>query len=43
MANVYENRLEVARMLLSDEGSIFVHIDHHELYYIGALLDSILE
>ena len=36
-----KNRLEVARMLLSDEGSIFVHIDHHELYYIGALLDSI--
>ena len=36
-----KNRLEVARMLLSDECSIFVHIDHHELYYIGALLDSI--
>lgn len=28
-----KNRLEVARMLLSDEGSIFVHIDHHELLY----------
>ena len=36
-----KNRLEAARMLLSDEGCIFVHIDHHELFYIGTLLDSI--
>lgn len=36
-----KNRLEVAKTLLSDKGCIFVHIDHHELYYIGALLDSI--
>ncbi len=36
-----KNRLEVARTLLSDKGCIFVHIDHHELYYVGALLDSI--
>lgn len=36
-----KNRLEVARVLLSDQGCIFVHIDHHELFYIGALLDSI--
>ena len=36
-----KNRLEVAKTLLSDNGCIFVHIDHHELYYIGALLDSI--
>lgn len=36
-----KNRLEVAKALLSDKGCIFVHIDHHELYYIGVLLDSI--
>ena len=36
-----KNRLEVARELLADQGCIFVHIDHHELFYIGALLDSI--
>lgn len=36
-----KNRLEVARDLLSDQGCIFVQIDHHELFYIGALLDSI--
>lgn len=36
-----KKRLEVARVLLSDQGCIFVHIDHHELFYIGALLDSI--
>ena len=36
-----KNRLEVAKNLLSDKGCIFVHIDHHELYYIGVLLDSI--
>ena len=36
-----KNRLEVAKSLLSTDGCIFVHIDHHELYYVGALLDSI--
>ena len=36
-----KNRLETARILLSEYGCIFVHIDHHELYYLGALLDSI--
>ena len=36
-----KNRIEVAKTLLSDKGCIFVHIDHHELYYIGALMDSI--
>ena len=36
-----KNRLEVAKTLLSDKGCIFVHIGHHELYYIGVLLDSI--
>lgn len=36
-----KNRLEVAKALLSDKGCIFVHIDHHELYYLGVLLDSV--
>lgn len=36
-----KNRLEVARDLLAEKGCIFVHIDHHELFYIGALMDSI--
>lgn len=36
-----KNRLEVARTLLSDRGCIFVHIDHHELFYLGVLLDSV--
>ena len=36
-----KNRLEVAKALLSTEGCILIHIDHHELFYIGALLDSI--
>ena len=33
--------MEVARTLLSDRGCIFVHIDHHELFYLGVLLDSV--
>ena len=36
-----KNRLEIAHQLLRNDGAIFVHIDHHELFYIGALLDSI--
>lgn len=36
-----KNRLEVAHELLREDGALFVHIDHHELYYLGALLDSI--
>lgn len=36
-----KNRLEVAKSLLATSGCIFVHIDHHELFYVGALLDSI--
>lgn len=36
-----KNRLEVAHELLREDGALFVHIDHHELYYIGTLLDSI--
>lgn len=36
-----KNRLEVAKELLSDEGSIFVQIDWHEAHYLKILLDSI--
>lgn len=36
-----KNRLEIAYELLREDGALFVHIDHHELYYIGTLLDSI--
>src|SRR6185312_6221761 len=35
------NRLMVALELLSDKGSIFVHIDHHQLGYINVLLDKV--
>ena len=38
-----KNRLEVAKELLSDEGSIFVQIDWHEAHYLKILLDSIFE
>jgi len=36
-----KNRLEVAKSLLSDEGSIFVQIDHNESHYLKLLLDNI--
>lgn len=35
------NRLEIAKELLSDCGSIFVHIDWHESAYLKVLLDSV--
>ena len=35
-----KNRLEVAKSILSNEGAIFVSIDHNELPYIMALLDE---
>jgi len=35
------NRLEVAKELLSDDGAIFVQIDHHELGYLNILMDEI--
>ena len=38
-----KNILEVAKELLSDEGSIFVQIDWHEAHYLKILLDSIFE
>lgn len=37
------NRLEVARGLLSNDGSIVIAIDHAELFYVGVLADEIFE
>ncbi len=36
-----KNRLEVARNLLSDDGAIFIQIDHHEVPYLNILMDEI--
>ena len=36
-----KNRLEVAKELLSKQGSIFVQIDHHEFGYLNALMDEV--
>jgi len=36
-----KNRLEVAKNLLRDDGSIFIQIDHHELGYLNVLMDSV--
>lgn len=36
-----QNRLKIAKTLLSDNGSIFVHIDWHEDAYLRILLDEI--
>lgn len=36
-----KNRLEVAKELLSEDGVIFIQIDHHELGYINILMDEI--
>ncbi|RCH55758.1 hypothetical protein DJ568_07710 [Mucilaginibacter hurinus] len=36
-----KNRLEYARKLLREDGSIFVHIDHHQVGYINVLMDEI--
>ncbi|MFH2146012.1 MAG: site-specific DNA-methyltransferase [Candidatus Omnitrophota bacterium] len=35
------NRLEVAKELLSNNGGIFVQIDHHEIGYLNVLMDEI--
>lgn len=35
------NRLSVAKELLKKDGSIFVHIDHHQLGYLNVLMDEI--
>ncbi|USD79320.1 site-specific DNA-methyltransferase [Bacillus safensis] len=36
-----KNRLEIARDLLSDEGSIWINIDSNESHYLNVLLDNI--
>lgn len=36
-----KNRLEVARDFLTDDGSIFVHADWHEVHYLKVLCDEI--
>lgn len=36
-----KNRLEVAKDLLKEDGSIFVHVDENQSHYIKILLDSI--
>ena len=36
-----KNRLEVAKSVLTEDGILVVAIDHHELFYLGALLDEI--
>lgn len=36
-----KNRLELARDLLSEDGVIFIDIDHYELFYLGVLADEI--
>lgn len=35
------NRLEIARELLSDDGSIYVNIDYNEVHYLKILMDEI--
>jgi adenine-specific DNA-methyltransferase len=35
------NRLEVAKDLLSNNGGIFVQIDHHEIGYLNVMMDEI--
>lgn len=36
-----KNRLEQAKELLSEDGIIFIDIDHYELFYLGVLADEI--
>nr|AQW34726.1 type III restriction endonuclease subunit M [Mammaliicoccus sciuri]AQW34740.1 type III restriction endonuclease subunit M [Mammaliicoccus sciuri] len=36
-----KNRLEVARDLMKNDGTIFVHIDHNESHYLKLLMDDI--
>lgn len=37
------NRLRVARSLLSNDGLLFVQIDHHEISYLNTLLDQLFD
>lgn len=36
-----KNRLEIARDLLSQNGTIYVHIDHNEGHYLKVLMDEV--
>lgn len=36
-----KNRLEISWKLLSEDGSIFLHVDDNELHYVKVLMDSI--
>ena len=36
-----QNRLEVARRLLRDDGVIFIHIDDHEMHYLKVIADDV--
>lgn len=36
-----KNRLEVAKDLLSNDGNIFVHLDHNESHYLKVLMDEV--
>ena len=36
-----KNRLEIARDLLSPDGSIYVNIDHNEAHYLKVLMDEV--
>ena len=38
-----KNRLEIAKYLLSEKGTIYVHIDHNEGHYLKVLMDGIFE
>jgi adenine-specific DNA-methyltransferase len=36
-----KNRLEIAKQLLSDDGSIYIQLDHNEVHYGRVLMDEI--
>ncbi len=36
-----KNRLEIARELLSDDGSIYINLDYNEVHYLKILMDEI--
>lgn len=38
-----KNRLEVAYQLLSEDGAIFIHLDHQEAPYLKVLMDEIFD
>lgn len=38
-----KNRLEIAKELLSQRGTIYVHIDHNEGHYLKVLMDEVFE